>query len=186
MTTDKTKRIADALRAYYRSEHSAPITLMHAADLIEQLQRDLDDAQAGESIAQIAALRAQEPVVRTTWSVDDSGATIQDDDFTHDVVLRVDGDFESRSFRLAYAQKIVAALNSATQPADAHEQTAAAMAADNCEMWRNECTALRAALQDVATVAHEGGLSGLDESAALIAVRRITLPFWARRKGGAA
>ena len=52
----------------------------------------------------------QEPVA---WESSEDGKTIQDNDFTHDVVLRVTGDFENDRQRISYAKRIVNKLNAA-------------------------------------------------------------------------
>lgn len=52
----------------------------------------------------------QEPVA---WESSKDGKTIQDNDFTHDVVLRVTGDFEDDEQRISYANRIVNKLNAA-------------------------------------------------------------------------
>ena len=45
------------------------------------------------------------------WLASDDGREIASDDFTHDVVLRVTGDFESDELRKAYADNLAAKLN---------------------------------------------------------------------------
>lgn len=46
------------------------------------------------------------------WSVPDmTGLVIESDDFTHDVILRIHGDFESDEQRHAYAQGLADLLN---------------------------------------------------------------------------
>lgn len=46
------------------------------------------------------------------WSVPDmTGLVIESDDFTHDVTLRIYGDFESDEQRRAYAQGLADLLN---------------------------------------------------------------------------
>jgi len=46
------------------------------------------------------------------WSVPDmTGLVIESDDFTHDVILRIHGDFESDEQRYAYAHGLADVLN---------------------------------------------------------------------------
>ena len=45
------------------------------------------------------------------WVASDDGKTIQSDDFTHDVQLRVDGDFGEAADRQAYTAEIARRLN---------------------------------------------------------------------------
>ena len=45
------------------------------------------------------------------WTVSDDGRAIESDDFTHDVILRVAGDFFSDEQRKAYAENLAAKLN---------------------------------------------------------------------------
>lgn len=45
------------------------------------------------------------------WTVSADGREIASDDFTHDVVLRVTGDFYSDEQRKAYAENLAAKLN---------------------------------------------------------------------------
>jgi hypothetical protein len=45
------------------------------------------------------------------WTVDADGKSIQSDDFTHDVILRVTGDFYSDAQRKAYAENLAKKLN---------------------------------------------------------------------------
>lgn len=45
------------------------------------------------------------------WSVSEDGREIQSDDFTHDVILRVTGDFYDDAQRNAYAKNLAAKLN---------------------------------------------------------------------------
>lgn len=47
------------------------------------------------------------------WDVTKDGRVIYDHDFTHDVVLRVMGDFENDEQRISYAKQIVDKLNAA-------------------------------------------------------------------------
>ncbi len=46
-----------------------------------------------------------------TWGADINGKFIESDDFTHDVRLKIDGDFESDEQRIAYAKEIARRLN---------------------------------------------------------------------------
>jgi hypothetical protein len=48
---------------------------------------------------------------------------------------------------------------------------------------RAEIERLRADAADIATIAHSGGLTGLSEAEALVAIRRLTLRAWADRHG---
>ncbi len=45
------------------------------------------------------------------WSASADGRTISSDDFTHDVLLRVSGDFANDAQRKRYADNLVAKLN---------------------------------------------------------------------------
>lgn len=45
------------------------------------------------------------------WVVSDNGVSISSDDFTHDVILRVTGDFFSDEQRKAYSENLAAKLN---------------------------------------------------------------------------
>ena len=45
------------------------------------------------------------------WTTNLDGKYIQSDDFTHDVILRIGGDFESDEQRRAYAQGLADILN---------------------------------------------------------------------------
>ncbi len=45
------------------------------------------------------------------WIVESDGKSIRSDDFTHDVVLRITGDFYSDEQRKAYAENLAAKLN---------------------------------------------------------------------------
>lgn len=45
------------------------------------------------------------------WNVSEDGRTISSDDFTHDVVLRVDGDFYCDEDRRAYSVRLAQRLN---------------------------------------------------------------------------
>lgn len=45
------------------------------------------------------------------WVVSNDGREIASDDFTHDVILRVTGDFWSDEQRKAYAENLAAKLN---------------------------------------------------------------------------
>lgn len=68
------------------------------------------------SNAQISQLIAQEIVKRTDtgpWEVSSHGNHICSDDFTHDVCLKVAGDFYDDGQRLVYATLIAARLNTA-------------------------------------------------------------------------
>ena len=38
-------------------------------------------------------------------------------------------------------------------------------------------------LEQIASIAHEGGLQGMDEAKALRSIRRITLPWWSNSSG---
>jgi hypothetical protein len=40
---------------------------------------------------------------------------------------------------------------------------------------------LEAALREIADTAHEGGLQNMDESMAMIRIRKSTLPYWKNR-----
>ena len=62
-----------------------------------------------------AELRSSEPVEPVAWEASEDGRTIQDNDFTHDVVLRVVGDFEDNEQRVRYTQRIVDKLNAAAK-----------------------------------------------------------------------
>lgn len=65
--------------------------------------------------ARVAVLEAERgrPVVieRGPWSASDDGRTISSDDFTHDVVLRVSGDFGDDATRKAYSDELARRLN---------------------------------------------------------------------------
>ena len=50
-------------------------------------------------------------VERGPWEVSDDGRTIMSDDFTHDVMLAVSGDFGSDEDRKAYSDEIARRLN---------------------------------------------------------------------------
>lgn len=45
------------------------------------------------------------------WTVSETGCSIQSDDFTHDVILRVTGDFYDDVQRKAYSDNLAAKLN---------------------------------------------------------------------------
>ena len=45
------------------------------------------------------------------WTVSDDGRTISSDDFTHDVLLRVSGDFYNDAQRKCYADQLAKILN---------------------------------------------------------------------------
>lgn len=45
------------------------------------------------------------------WTVSEDGRVIESDDFTHDVILRVTGDFYSDEQRKEYAENLAAKLN---------------------------------------------------------------------------
>ena len=45
------------------------------------------------------------------WTVSADGREIESDDFAHDVILRVTGDFYSDEQRKAYAENLAAKLN---------------------------------------------------------------------------
>lgn len=45
------------------------------------------------------------------WTVSEDGSAIESDDFTHDVILRVTGDFYSDEQRKEYADNLAAKLN---------------------------------------------------------------------------
>ena len=77
-----------------------------------------DSAQAREQLAALAALSAAvaqqaEPVQPGAWVAFKDGRLIYDYDFTHDVSLRVMGDFEDDEQRVRYAKQIVDKLNAA-------------------------------------------------------------------------
>ena len=46
------------------------------------------------------------------WMVFENGAGVISDDFTHDVILKISGDFADNSDRAAYAEALAAKLNS--------------------------------------------------------------------------
>ena len=63
-------------------------------------------------------LETPPPVVieRGPWRASKDGRCIESDDFTHDVTLRVTGDFEDDTQRAAYAKEIARRLNLPPNP----------------------------------------------------------------------
>lgn len=60
-----------------------------------------------------AMLEAATACDRGPWHASENGWMIASDDFRHDVVLKVTGDFEDDASRIAYARTLADRLNSA-------------------------------------------------------------------------
>lgn len=81
------------------------------AALAEQESLEPDIAKiVNDNLWNLYVEDSAEPVA---WESSEDGKTIQDNDFTHDVVLRVTGDFENDGQRISYAKRIVNNLNAA-------------------------------------------------------------------------
>jgi hypothetical protein len=89
-----------------------------------------------------AALAQQdEPVEPVAWVASKDGRVIYDNAFTHDVMLRVAGDFEDDEQRARYAQRIVDKLNAAPPQRKPLTEEEIYLATGHCGV--NEHTAIK-------------------------------------------
>ena len=93
-----------ALDAWFAGDCSRP----HYDEHIDQMR-----AAASVIVAALSA-RAQGEADNGPWRVTNEGRCIASDDFTHDVVLNISGDFETATQQLAYAEHVCAQLNNTT------------------------------------------------------------------------
>ncbi|GBG14350.1 uncharacterized protein NMK_1949 [Novimethylophilus kurashikiensis] len=82
--------------------HPAVVELNHLRERVSALE---------------AALGRPFIVERGPWSVDASGSHLESNDFTHDVRLRIIGDFSDEAQRRVYAEEIARRLNLASETA---------------------------------------------------------------------